>query len=281
MHVMIMQHKFQLLCIIFLLPIFLHGWSYSPHEWIATIAQKRLSYQATKMIKHYLSEFNGNLANVSTWADKVRYVSGYTFTRPFHYVNTPHATCNFQSVRDCNDQKCIVGAIYNYTSIIVKRASHTFNNTLDAIRFLVHFMGDIAQPLHVGWESNKGGNSINIRCFTRKSNLHECWDKYIPERRAKEFGGETPFIQYLEKKLSNEWKDRISMWLKCPRGDYVCPDLWANESSSYACSHCYAGVKEGDELGDEYYKRAWPVLEEQIAKFAVRLAAVLNLVAEV
>lgn len=73
----------------------------------------------------------------------------WKFSAKFHYANTPDRSCNYLETRDCLDRQCIVGAIENYTMILRNRDSYSFNLTRDALRFIVHFLGDIHQPLHV------------------------------------------------------------------------------------------------------------------------------------
>ena len=82
-------------------------------------------------------------------------------------------------------------------------------------------------------------------------------------------------------KLQNEWKSNATEWARCsgggaPYSSSLCPDEWGQESIERACAYAYKDASEGTELGDEYYNSRNPVVLSQLAKGAVRLAALLN-----
>lgn len=253
-------------------------WSFTAHQLAALFAQQRLNNAATKGVQKYLQAWNGNMSAVSTWADNIRNFPEWKFTSPFHFVNVPDRACDFVQNRDCANLQCITGAIENYTSILRDRDRRTFNDSMNALRFLIHFVADITQPLHVGWTSDRGGNTINVLLLGKRTNLHAAWDRGISDIKISELGGINAYITHLRTKLSGEFSSRISDWLRCPEGPNVvaCPRHWASDSVKFACNYAYAGVQPGQELGRDYYERAIKAVDEQILKAGVRLAALLN-----
>lgn len=197
----------------------------------------------------------------------------------FKFLDIPKDSCEYVHARDCKvpTPGCVVSAIYNYT----ERVNHqTFQQAKDALRFVIHLIGDIHQPLHVGRSGDLGGNTINVNFFGRNSNLHAVWDGAIIQRRVTlDFSGdENKFYTYLTDKLKQEpWRSKISEWQSCHRvSPKPCPEQWAIESAVFACRYAYDGAVNNTQLTEAYFKRAVPVVEEAIVKGGVRLAAVLN-----
>lgn len=169
-----------------------------------------------------------------------------------------------------------MAAIHNYTA---QMNHENFQRAKDALRFVVHLVGDLHQPLHLGRASDFGGNDFRVTWFGRQTNLHSVWDGSIVGRRIDlDFGGdETKFLTYLLKKLGTEpWRSSIRRWRACRSGGAVCPQEWAQESADYVCKVVYNGITNGTALTEAYYNRAIPVVEETIVKGAVRLANVIN-----
>ncbi|KZV57586.1 endonuclease precursor-like [Dorcoceras hygrometricum] len=123
---------------------------------------------------------NGDLSAVCVWPDQVRHWYKYRWTSPLHFIDTPDQACNFNYQRDCHDSHgvkdmCVAGAIRNFTNQLSHYRHGTSDrrhNMTEALLFLAHFMGDIHQPMHVGFTSDEGGNTIELRWFRHKSNLH-------------------------------------------------------------------------------------------------------------
>lgn len=91
--------------------------------------------------------------------------------------------------RDCPNSACVVAAIQNYTNILSSRPpARWINPEPSAVTFLVHYMGDIHQPLHVGYAHDRGGNNVNVKFFGKTKNLHSIWDSGLitESRKTKE-----------------------------------------------------------------------------------------------
>lgn len=157
------------------------GWGRSGHLLIAEIAQSLLTTEATTFVNLHLPlEANGSMSNVSAWADNILYAdtepnySNWQWSGPLHYVNTKDWSCVYDRESDCNwttDRGCIDGAIQNYTNRLAnQQLDH--NQTEEALKFLIHFIGDVHQPLHGGFADDRGGNSIRGRLFMKIRNAY-------------------------------------------------------------------------------------------------------------
>jgi len=264
-------------------------WGNTGHTVVAGIAKNYLGANATKVCKALLPEVGGDIMQIASWADDVRKQPGYTWSGPLHFVNTPDWACTYSRSRDCKDNRgnpnvCCDGAIQNYTGRIASRLSQA--QRAEALKFLVHFIGDIHQPLHVGFSTDAGGNSITGTFMGQQYNLHSLWDSGILNKRiSDDFGGsQAKWLAWFLTQLNGPWSSKISGWRGCkgsaPYG--ACSQDWSTESITQACAYSYVEangkthVANGFNLGQPYYNRNIPIIEEQIAKGGIRLANVLN-----
>lgn len=149
----------------------------------------------------------------------------------------------------------------------------------NALRFLVHFVGDVHQPLHVGFTSDMGGNTIKVKFFSTSTNLHSVWDTYIIQHHIDtDLGGdEDALITELQSMIKGKWALLVPGWESCPRGHSSCPgslrarcgacalrqtpcagkrdrdawrhaDPWALESIKDACAYAYKDADPGSDL---------------------------------
>ncbi|XBI96026.1 hypothetical protein VPH35_032367 [Triticum aestivum] len=171
---------------------------------------------------------------------------------------------------------CHPAFLYHCSEFLTESVENADNLT-EALLFLSHFMGDIHQPMHVGFTSDMGGNSVNLRWFKHKSNLHHVWDREIiltvlAERYAKDMAAFRKDLQHNITKGS--WSDESS-WKDC--ADLMsCPTKYATESIGLACKWGYDGVHDGDTLSEDYFGSRLPIVTRRIAQGGVRLAMFLN-----
>lgn len=149
-----------------------NGFGRDGHALVADIAQSLLTNESSAFVNILLpSPINGNMSNVSVWADNILYSNtepnylNWQWSAPLHYVNTKDWSCIYDRQNDCNwtsTQGCIDGAIQNYTNRLGdSQLDHT--QLQEALQFIIHFIADAHQPLHGGFESDRGGNSINCK----------------------------------------------------------------------------------------------------------------------
>lgn len=168
----------------------------------------------------------------------------------------------------------MAGAIYNYTNQLIT-ANSQYNLT-EALLFLSHFIGDIHQPLHVGFTSDKGGNTIDVKWYTTKTVLHHVWDNSIIETAEEKFydSNVDKLINTLQTNITTVWANQAKAWEGCSKT--ACPDAYAHEGIKAACDWAYKGVSNGTVLEDDYFLSRYPVVNMRLAQGGVRLAATLN-----
>lgn len=263
----------------------IHGWGVDGHLTVCKIAQARLSKTAADAVKQLLPKAAENdLASYCSWADGVKF--RYGWSRPLHYIDTPDNLCTYQYKRDCKDEdgtpdRCVAGAINNYTSQLLTYGTDSVKseyNLTEALLFLSHFIGDVHQPLHVGFTSDRGANTINVHWYTRKAVLHHVWDNNIIETAEERFYDTNVdgLIKAIQKNITTEWADQVTRWETCGGNKKACPDIYASEGIKAACDWAYKGVTEGATLEDDYFLSRSPIVNWRLAQGGVRLAATLN-----
>lgn len=148
-----------------------NDWGKTGHRAVGEIASKHLNRKARKAIKDILD--GTSLAEVSIYADEIRSDKKYRAYGPWHYVNVPFDTSYDEAEK--NPKGDIILAI---NECITKVQNKTLSKGDRAfyLKLLVHFIGDLHQPLHTGRSEDKGGNDIQVRWFNEGSNLHRVWD---------------------------------------------------------------------------------------------------------
>lgn len=147
------------------------AWGIDGHQIVAMLSEFQLSPDVRKEVDGLLAlEPGATLASISTWADEHR----NPFTAAWHYVNFPRGDSNYQPKRDCPNGKCVIAAIDLQLEIL--RTPGDDEKRLTALMHVVHFIGDIHQPLHAGFGDDRGGHSYQLQAFMRGSNLHAVWD---------------------------------------------------------------------------------------------------------
>ena len=166
-----------------------HGWGADGHSLVAAIAQSLLSDDASKFVRDHLpAEINGNMSNVSSWADNILYPDtdpdylNWQWAKQLHYVNTQDWSGVYDRQRDCNwttGQRCVDGAIQNYTQRLADSQLDPIQRQ-EALKFVIHFIGDAHQPLHAGFAGDEGGNTIHGNYHSMLKDKHDrlCIDFY-------------------------------------------------------------------------------------------------------
>ena len=153
------------------------AWGVQGHQVVAAIAWQGLSPVAREEATRLLAlEPAQTLVSVAPWADERRGPA----TAPWHYLNFPRGQCRFDAARDCPEGQCVVGAIERQRAILASKGTDL--ERLQALKYLVHFVADIHQPLHAGYQDDRGGNTVQLRFLMRGSNLHALWDKGLIEQ---------------------------------------------------------------------------------------------------
>ncbi|KAF4966004.1 hypothetical protein FSARC_6259 [Fusarium sarcochroum] len=264
-----------------------HGWGVLGHATVAYVAQHFLDNDVASWTQGVLGDTSDSyLANVASWADTYRATAAGKWSAPLHFIDaedSPPAKCNVDYDRDCGSSGCSISAVANYTRRVGDgRLSKA--NQAEALKFLVHFLGDITQPLHdEAYEI--GGNDIKVT-FNGYSgdNLHLDWDTYMPEKLI---GGhaltdaQSWANTLITDIVSGLYKSKAASWIA--ESDVTDPissaTAWASDANAYVCTVVMpdgaAALQRGD-LYPIYYNSVIPTIELQIAKGGYRLAHWLN-----
>lgn len=219
----------------------------------------------------------------------MRHEPAYNWSSIFHTVKTADWACHYVRERDCATSQCVDSAIQNYTQRLAD-TKLDFNQTAEALKFLVHFVGDIHQPLHSGFVTDSDGGGIKGTFFNVTNDLHDVWDTAMIERRLRDFDNEPArFYDYLRFQIERgEYRDRVLQWRYCfPASNQTeygaCSYDWIQESLQIDCLTAYwseqntvLSVQSGFDLGRIYYERHIEIVEMRLAQAGVRLAHVIN-----
>ena len=241
------------------------GWGYEGHRIVGAIAWSYLTPEAKAAVAKLLEpEGEGTLSGAATWADRIKSDRKWDWAKPLHYANVQAGAETFDLKRDCPESGCVVSAIIKYRNVLADKKA-TDAKKLDALKFIVHFVGDIHQPLHVSRAKDRGGNDIRVEFNYNATNLHRLWDSGLIR-----FNG-VPWAAYAKSLRKSIKPDELKAWRSTD------PVAWANESYKLALSHAYAIPKDG-KLGPDYFQRNLPVIERRLKMAGVRLAVLLNAV---
>jgi hypothetical protein len=229
------------------------AWGSQGHQVIANVAWQALTPKSRDEVSQLLAlEPGQTLESIATWADEHRSPA----TSSWHYVNFPRNSCKFEPERDCAGGQCVVGAIEKNLSVLASNADDKAR--LKALKYLVHLVGDIHQPLHAGYKDDRGGNTYSLRAFMRQSNLHSVWDSGL--------------IAQLD--LDNQALTRILQRSVAPKEVREISVVgMAEESCRLVAS---PGFYPEEKVTQEYVQRFMPLLQQRLSTAGYRLAAVIN-----
>jgi nuclease S1 len=160
------------------LPFTAAAWGGQGHRLVARIADTELTPQAHAEVARLLAgEPDPTLAGIASWADELRKSDPDLGKRSarWHYVNLGEHACAYDPPRDCPDGNCVIAALQAQTALLADR-SQPLAVRRQALKFVVHFVGDIHQPMHAGYAHDKGGNDFQLHVDGEGSNLHTLWD---------------------------------------------------------------------------------------------------------
>lgn len=238
------------------------AWGPEGHRITAAIGEMYLHEQTRAAIRELLG--NQSMADVANWADEIRDNAAYDWTKPLHYINVPRSATRVEMGRDCENGMCILGAIESFAGKLRDR-SLPVRERREALMFLIHFIADVHQPMHVSYRDDLGGNRIDIILFGSETNLHRVWDSGLINRRMND--GWLALARELHGDITLQ---HLRSWSASPA-----PLDWANESLTIT-RRIYAELPRTSELDQPYYERNIPFVLERLAMAGVRTAMMLN-----
>lgn len=268
------------------------GWGAGGHMMVASIAFDRLNPRAKAQVKKLLAipinscdvtKKSPDFVNAAHWADDVRPNLGFEFAADLHFVDIPFVADHTPAPADLPKPQNIIKALEHYVQVL--ETSIDTNEQAEALRFVIHFVGDIHQPLHCATkvdgahhEGDEGGNLLHIMVDGKDVKLHSYWDggletfpksgpppdfvppdlDKIPPAVAVALQGHPDTDPLL--KLNHPFSYRV----------------WARESRALAESAAYKDIAEGQTPTPEYVTRGLEIVRKRVAFAGYRLAALLN-----
>lgn len=235
------------------------AWGMAGHSIVAEVAERRLPPQVRQRARELAG---GSLASVSGWADTVSALN--PSRRRWHFVNIPFTAERFEARRDCEqgpEPGCIVTALDNFIAILGNRRKPLAERR-EALRYVVHLVADIHQPLHCSDRGDAGGTQFAVTYFGQPTNLHMVWDVGILERASYDWGEHVRTVETLIERES------VTATATSSVVD------WAGEC--HALGRTVYPEDNATALGAEYQAKHRPAAERQLARAAVRLARVLR-----
>ncbi len=240
------------------------AWGALGHRLVARLAEPDLQPQARSQIEWLLQgEADPSLAGIATWADNLRDTDpdlGKATSR-WHYVNIGEQHCAYARELACPDGDCVVEALREQTAILADR-TRSRAERLQALKFVVHFAGDIHQPLHAGYAHDRGGNDFQTNYEGKGSNLHSVWDSGLLKSRGLD---EDAYVQHL-RALPTAHRDAFVLPPPAAR--------WAEQSCTLALRPGFYPRRA--KLDSGYYTQHLPLAEQQLRLGGARLAQLLN-----
>jgi hypothetical protein len=237
---------------ILITPIKTFAWGSKGHGLVAEVAFNYMDENTKKEVLKYLNGMS--IEDAANWMDNVKSDHTYDFMRAYHYVNFDKGATVVETNGD--------NIIYQLDTTIkeLKNKNNLSKEEINTkIKILFHLMGDLHQPLHVGYGDDKGGNTMQINYNFRGTNLHSLWDSGIIEYKKITL----PDCLNANKYSKNEIRALQDV-------DVV---YWATGSRAFLPFIYKTG---GNKINEDYVDACVPVIENQILKAGIRLAGVLN-----
>ena len=256
-------------------PFSLLAWGVVGHRAVARIAENHLTPTAKREVARLLG--TETMALVSTWPDEIRADPQYSSTGPWHYLNVatgldfPAFVAQLKPADPpvAADAPATPTAPTNaYTALLqvrkdLKDPQKTTEEKRVALKFLIHLVGDVHQPLHVGHAEDKGGNDIKVTWRSKdETNLHSVWDSALIEYPGFTFTEMALAYDHATAAQIKQWQqDDITTWLF---------------ESYQLCTPVYAAAATNPKFDWHFYPTFGPTVEQQVLKAGIRLAGVLN-----
>ena len=270
------------------------AWGAGGHMMVAHIAEQRLTPRARQEAEKLLAvalpppaarEQTRDFVGASVWADEVKREPAYAFSAPLHFIDYPFSP-DRTPLPDLPLQTNIVQALEDYTAALKSGAGDA--ERAKALRFVIHFVGDIHQPLHCASRvtknkpgGDKGGNDFEIidqsqSARGRKVKLHAYWDSGIetfPKTGANAAPPPPEQVAQAAARAVAANPDSDAGW---KAGGPFAFTAWSNESAALAQSASYKGVAENRAPSQAYRVKSIRLANRQVAWAGYRLAALLN-----
>lgn len=250
-------HRSLVLVMAFFITVQVYGWGKTGHRAVGYIATKHLTKKAQKQILEILD--GRSIAYVSNWMDEIKSDPQYKYTHPWHYCTIPDGMTYEQAGTPVEGD-----VIVTIERLIKELETKHFSVEADeatALKFLIHLIADVHQPLHVGNGKDLGGNEVRVKWFYYNSNLHRVWDEDLIDHE-----------RWSASEMALEFDVALPAMIEKWQSTGV--RQWAMESKDLRTS--IYKIPSDHKLGWKYIYKNWPVVELRILQAGIRLAGVLN-----
>jgi len=231
------------------------AWGKKGHGIVAEIAFSFLDNKVKDSVNKYLGATT--IEGASTWMDEIRSDHRYDYMKPWHYVNIAKGG-EYVPNKDPN----VVNALNNAIEELAHKQNLSDSVIKTDLMIIFHLVGDMHQPLHVGYESDKGGNDIQVKYLGRPTNLHRAWDTEIIE-------GEnittdqclSLYKDFTKKEVAQLKEVNVAMWVKEPQA---------------LLGDVYSFNTQDNTIDQAYIDKNKKIVEQQLLIAGIRLSAVLE-----
>lgn len=231
-------------------------WGKTGHRVVGDVAQHYLTDDAAEAVHRVLD--GKSLAIASTWMDEIRSDPSYDYTSDWHWVTIPGDMSYAETEKNPNGD--LITAIRTITKKL-KGGDLPPQKEAEHLKMLIHLVGDIHMPLHVGTGNDRGGNEVEVRWFWDSSNLHRVWDSGMIDESKLSY-------TELSKSVNNISEDQIKELQSSNVLD------WARESMKLR-DEVY-DLPDDKNINYEYMYHNWDIVEKRLLQAGIRLAGVLN-----
>jgi hypothetical protein len=249
--------------VLFSLPFTSNAWGLQGHRIVGQIAESYLTPKAKKAIREILGD--ETMAISSNWPDFIKSDSNYKYLSPWHYVNFPDSM-SYDDIMNFLARDTMVN-VYTKTNWLIKELKNKSlakEKKVFYLKLLIHFIGDIHEPMHSGRVEDLGGNKIKITWLYEPApvNLHVVWDDKLVDFQQLSY---TEYAATINHTTTSE----RTKWQKKPMKDWI--------YDSYVISRkIYQDSKPDSKLGYNYNFKWIGTVNSQLLKGGVRLAGILN-----
>lgn len=252
---------FPFFLVLIVLPFTSHAWGTTGHRVVGQVADAYLTPNARKAIKGILG--NESVAMVANWADFIKSDTTLKDLDPWHYVNLPDSMSRADVQQFLSNDTAV--NVYNKTMWLIKELKNKKlpkDKQAFYLKLLIHFIGDIHQPMHTARATDRGGNSVKVGWFNESSNLHTIWDTKLIDMQQLSYTEYASWINHPSAADKTKWqKQPVSEW------------VW----ESYQISRAIYQKTPADSRQSYRYNYEWiSTINQQLLKGGVRLAGVLN-----
>jgi hypothetical protein len=240
------------------------AWGPEGHAVIADVADAHLTPNAKSIVKTLLG--HSTMAGVASWADTVRNQRPQTYN--WHFVDIEIENSDYVPTRDCPQTAkgdCALAAIDRFKVVLANTKAPKADRT-EALKYLIHFIGDIHQPLHCADHHDRGANDVQVKYCGHGTNLHHAWDSDLISSTGLAEGDYRAHVEAYVDGLSSDEVAKIQSGT---------PTEWALASHALAVGDSYKVPADKDLCG-VYTDENLVVIDQQLANGGLRLAKVLN-----